>query len=193
MPLYFLGFLATLAATVLLYLAAVAFVAIRRRPAPAFIKGGLAHRLQGASVALLWAGVGMCWLLYFNVYRIHVDMNVLGEQALHAFNRAYTAHLPIVVLPYGLTCLVSVLGLWSEPVRLSQPVLWAAATLCIISIVTTPFAAGALGDMHDHGFSDSAYQQLQVAHFARSLALTAAALWVLIAGWTRPALNPHTA
>lgn len=187
MPLYFLAFLATLAASVLLYLAAVAFVAIRRRPVPAFIKGSLAHQLHGASVALLWAGVGMGWLLYFNVYRIHVDMHALSEAALQAFSRGYTTRLPIVVLPYGLACLVSVLGLWSEPGRLSRPVLWAVATLCVFSIFTTPFAAGAQGDMQEHGFSDSAYQQLQVAHLARTLAFTVAALWILIAGWSRPA------
>jgi hypothetical protein len=58
MPLYFMIFLAMLAASLLLYLGAIASVAITRRPPPLFIRGVAASRLQGAVVALLWWGVG---------------------------------------------------------------------------------------------------------------------------------------
>ena len=186
MPLYFLGFLAILAASLLLYLAAVATLATRRRPLPIMMSGDAANRLQAAGVALLWFAVGVCWLLFFNVYRIHVDMSALGNEALQAFGRGYTRRLPIVVLPYGLTCLVWTLALWTAPGRLTRRAVWAIATLCMVSILTTPFAAGALGDMQEHGFTDGAYRQLQVAHLARTVALTVAATWAIVQGWSLP-------
>ena len=92
----------------------------------------------------------------------------------------------VVVLPYGALCLVWTLALWSAPVRISRRALWGIATLCIISIVSTPWAAGALGEMHDHGYTEQAYQQLQTAHLVRTLALTIAALWALAQGWRLP-------
>ena len=186
MPLYFVGFLATLAASLLLYSAAVVTVAIRRHPLPILMREQVANHLQAAGVALLWFEVGVAWLLFFNVYRIHVDMNALGNAALQAFSRGYTSRLPIVVLPYGLTCLVWALALWSAPGRISRRAVWAIATLCMISILTTPFAAGAQGDMQEHGFTDGAYRQLQTAHLARTLALTLAATWAIVQGWRLP-------
>jgi hypothetical protein len=104
MPLYFMIFLATLAASLLLYLGAIATVAIMRRPPPLFIRGVAASRLQATGVALLWSGVGVGWLLFFNVYRIHVDLSAFGDAAFQAFSRGYTRRLPIVVLPYGVVC-----------------------------------------------------------------------------------------
>jgi len=99
MPVYFIFFLATLAASLLLYLGAIASVAINRGPPPFFIRGVPASQLQATGVALLWFGVGVCWLLFFNVYRIHVDLSGFGDAAFQAFNRGYTRRLPIVVLP----------------------------------------------------------------------------------------------
>jgi hypothetical protein len=189
MPLYFMIFLATLAASLLLYLGAIATVAITRRPPPVFIRGMAASRLQAAGVALLWSSVGVCWLLFFNVYRIHVDMSAIGDAAFQAFSRGYTRRLPIVVLPYGATCLVWTLALWGAPARISRRALWGIATLCILSIVSTPWAAGALGEMHDHGYTEQAYQQLQTSHLVRTLALTIAAVWALVEGWRLPKLE----
>ena len=40
--------------------------------------------------------------------------------------------------------------------------------------------------MHDHGYTEQAYQQLQTSHLVRSLALTFAALWALVEGWRLP-------
>jgi hypothetical protein len=131
-------------------------------------------------------------LLYFNVYRIHVDMSALGYAALQAFNRGYTTRLPIVVLPYGVICLLAVLALWSEPARISRRALWGIATVLILTIITTPFAASALGDIHEHGFTQLAYQQLQTAHLARSVLITIAAVWGIAEGWRLPeALIPR--
>ncbi len=129
MPLYFLIFLATLAASLLLYLGAIASVAITRRPPPLFIQRVGASRLQATGVALLWLNVGVAWLLYFNVYRIHVDLSAFGDAAFQAFNRGYTRRLPIVVLPYGAVCLVWTLALWSAPVRISRRALWGSDPL----------------------------------------------------------------
>lgn len=182
MPLYFMFFLAMLAFASLLYVVAVGYVSIKRRPLPIFIRGDRAEQLHLATLALLWVEAGMAWLLYCNVYRIHVDMSALGNEALHAFNRGYTRRLPIVVLPYGLACLVSIILLWSEPLRLSRRVTWAIATLCIISVLSTPVAAGALGDMQEQGFSDGAYQRLMVSHLVRTVALTIAAVLALSRG-----------
>jgi hypothetical protein len=187
MPSYFMIFLATLAAAVLLYLGGIAYMLIARRKPPVFIHGMGASRLQAAGLALLWFGVGVCWLLFFNVYRIHVDMSAVGDAAFQAFSQGYTRRLPIVVLPYGATCLVWTLALWSAPARISHRALWGIATLCMLSIVSTPWAAGAQGDMQDHGYTEAAYRQLQASHLVRTLALTIAALWALAEGWRLPA------
>ena len=148
-----------------------------------------ASRLQATGVALLWFGAGVSWLLFFNVYRIHVDLSAFGDGVFHAFSRGYTRRLPIVVLPYGAACLVWTLALWSAPARISRRALWGIATLCIISIVSTPWAAGALDEMQDHGYTEQAYDQLQTSHLVRSLALTIAALWALTEGWRLPKLE----
>jgi hypothetical protein len=186
MPLYFMIFLAMLAAALLLYLGAVATVAITRRPPPALIRGVAAGRLQAVGVALLWWGVGVGWLLFFNVYPIHVDMSAFGDAAFQAFSRGYTRRLPIVVLPYGATCLVWMLALWSAPARISRRALWGIATLCILSIVSTPWAAGAQDAMQAHGFTVQAYHQLQISHLVRTLTGTIAAVWALAEGWRLP-------
>jgi hypothetical protein len=187
MPIYFLVFLASLAATVLLYVIAVIVAAAKRGPFPAVFRGSSASWLQAIGLVLLWWNVGVCWLLVFNVYPIHVDMHLLSESALQAFSRAYTRKLPIVVLPYGLACFAWVLALWSAPVRLSRQAIWGIATLCIISIVVTPLAANAQGDMQEHGFTDAAYSQLISAHVARTLAMSIAAVWALAQTWRLPA------
>jgi hypothetical protein len=53
MPLYFLIFLAMLAASLLLYLGAAATLAITRRSPPGWIPKAAANPLQAASVASL--------------------------------------------------------------------------------------------------------------------------------------------
>ncbi|WP_348013699.1 hypothetical protein [Roseateles sp.] len=183
---YFLFFLAMLAATLLLYGGAVATTAITRRSPPTFIGPVAANRLQSVGIALLWWSAGVTWLLYFNVYRIHVDMSALGNAAFHAFARAYTSRLPVVVLPFGAMCLVWTLALWGVPTRVSRRALWGVATLLIISIASTPWAAGAHDLMHDSGYTDEAYNQLQFAHLVRSLAVTAATVWAHVEAWRLP-------
>lgn len=185
MPLYFILFLATLATALFLYFVAVAFAAFRRRP-PQLISLAWSSRLQAIGLALLWFGIGGCWILFFNIYRIHVDMSTIGDAAFQAFSRGYTRRLPIVVLPYGATCLVWTLALWGAPARISRRALWGIATLCVLSIVSTPWAAGAQDDMQDHGYTVAAYQQLQISHFIRTLAFTFAGLWALIEAWRIP-------
>lgn len=186
MPLYFLCFLAMLAATLLLYVGAAATASVTRRPPPTFIHASAASRLQAVGVALLWWSAGGCWILFFNVYRIHVDMNSVGDAAFHAFARGYTSRLPVVVLPYGATCLAWALALWAAPARISRGALWGIATLLIVSIASTPWAAGAQDDMHDHGYTQAAYDQLQSAHLVRTLTITIAAIWALAQGWRLP-------
>lgn len=186
MPLYFIIFLAILASTLLLYASAVAYVAILRRPPKAIITGFSAEALQAVGVALLWFSVGVCWLVFFNVYCIYVDMSALGDAAFQAFARGYTRRLPIVVLPYGVTCLLWALALWSAPGRISRRAIWGIATLCILSIASTFWAVGAHDSMHDHGYTPEAYLQLQTSHLIRTLALTLAAVWALAKNWRLP-------
>ena len=186
MPLYFLTFLAMLAAALLLYVGAVAAAAFARRPPPAWIPAAVASPLQAAGLASLWISVGVGWLLFFNVYRLHVDMSALGDAAFQAFSRGYTRRLPIVVLPYGAMCLLWTLALWSAPARLSRRAVWGIATLMILSIASTPWAAGAQDAMQDHGYSEAAYRQLQASHLVRTLAVTIAAVWALVEVWRVP-------
>lgn len=186
MPLYFVIFLGTLAASLLLYLGAAAQAVFTRRPPSALIPEAGMVWLQAAGLALLWFSVGVCWLLFFNVYRIHVDMSVVGDAAFQAFSRGYTKRLPIVVLPYGAVCLIWTLALWGAPARISRWTVWGVATLCLISILSTPWAAFAQGDMQDHGYTDAAYRQLQTSHLLRTLALTIAAVWALGEKWRPP-------
>ncbi|MEZ2416528.1 hypothetical protein [Luteibacter sp. RCC_6_2] len=186
MPLYFVVFLAMLAVSVLLYLGAVATAAITRHSPPSFVPGTATSSLQAIGVALLWSSVGVCWLLFFNVYRIHVDISAYGDAAFQAFSRGYTRRLPIVVLPYAATCLVWTLALWSAPARMSRRTLWIIATMMIVSIASTPWAAGAQDAMQDHGYSEAAYRQLQASHLVRSVAVTIAAVWALAEVWRLP-------
>ncbi|ANH69770.1 hypothetical protein [Mitsuaria sp. 7] len=183
MPLYFIGFLAMLGAALLLYVAALATSGITRRPPPLIIDGRAADALQAVHLALAWSSVGVGWLLYFNVYRLHVDMAAVSEVALQAFSRGYTRRLAVVVLPYGAGALAAALSLWAAPGRFSRRALWGIASLWVLSVATTPWAAGAQGDMQEHGFSDAAFQQLQMAHLARTLCLSVAAVWSLWLGW----------
>ena len=180
MPIYFITFLAMLGTAVLLYAGALLLTVFRRTSPPLLIKGSAAQGLQALHLALIWSCVGVCWLLYFNVYRIHTDMAAIGNAAFQAFTRGYTARLPVVVLPYGAGALAAALSLWAEPGRFSRRSLWGIATLWLLSVATTPWAAGAQGDMQEQGFSDAAYQQLQVAHLARTLILSLAAIWALV-------------
>ncbi|WP_129779834.1 hypothetical protein [Peristeroidobacter soli] len=189
MPLYFITFLATLAVSLLLYVWALVSVVIKR-PLPRFIHGEFAaSQLQAVGIALLWVNVGVGWLLFFNVYRIHVDMSALGDLAFQAFSRGYTRRLPIVVLPYGAACLAWVLALWSAPARISRRALWGIATLCVVSIISTPWAAGAQDEMQAHGYTEHAYLQLQTSHLVRTIAVTMAAVWALAEGWRLPKLG----
>lgn len=186
LPLYFIGFLAMLAASVLLYVSGLATTAVTRRPLPALVKPAAASALQAAGLALLWINFGVGWVLYFNVYVIHVDMAAVSDAAFHAFARGYTRRLPIVVLPFGAMCLVWSLLLWSAPGRLSRRTLWGIATMTLVSLVSTPWAAGAQDDFHDHGYSDQAFAQLQAAHLVRTLAVSIAAVWALVDAWRAP-------
>lgn len=179
MPVYFIVFLSMLGASALLYVGAVATAAVRRGPPPALLPGRAADALQFAHLALVWSSVGVGWLLYFNVYRIHVDMAALGDVPFKAFARGYTSRLPVVVLPYGAGILCATLGLWAAPGRFSRTALWGIATLWVLSVATTKWAAGAQDDFHDHGFSDAAFQQLQLAHLARTVCVSVAAVWAL--------------
>ncbi len=183
MPIYFLCFLAMLAASVLLYVGGLLITAITRRPPPALVRAGAVSPLQAAGLALLWINFGVGWVLYFNVYCIHVDMAAVSDAAFHAFARGYVRRLPVVVLPFGAMCLVWSLLLWSAPGRLSRRTLWGIATLTLVSLASTPWAAGAQDDFHDHGYSDRAFAQLELAHLVRTLAVSVAAVWALVEGW----------
>ena len=48
-------------------------------------------------------------------------------------------------------------------------------------------AAGAQGDMQEQGFSDAAFRQLQLAHLARTLCVSVAAVWALLQDRRAPA------
>lgn len=186
MPIYFICFLAMLAASVLLFVGALLTTVITRRPLPSLVRPGATSALQATGVALLWSAVGVGWLLYFNVYRLHVDMGAVGDAAFQAFTRGYTRRLPVVVLPFGATCFVWSLLLWSAPGRISRRALWGIATLMLVSLASTPWAAGAQGDMQEHGYNLPSFEQLQWAHLVRMLTVTIAAVWALVEGWRAP-------
>lgn len=180
MPLYFIGFLMMLGAAALLYLGAVVKTGVTRKPPPALVSGRAADTLHRVHLALVWSTVGVSWVLYFNVYRIHVDMATLSDAALQAFSRGYTRRLPVVVLPFGAGALAAALALWASPGTLSRRAAWGIATLWMLSLASTPWAAGAQGDMQEHGFSDASFQQLQLAHLARTVCVSVAGVWALM-------------
>jgi hypothetical protein len=180
MPVYFLFFLAMLGASALFYVGALVTAGLTRRPLPVLVTGRVAEAIQVLQLALVWSCVGVCWLLYFNVYRIHVDMAAVGNTAFQAFTRGYTMRLPVVVLPYGAGAFVATLALWAGPGRFSRRATWGIATLWMLSVASTPWAAGAQGDMQEQGFSEAAFQQLQMSHLVRTLCLSGAAVWTLL-------------
>lgn len=183
MPIYFLVFLATLAVTVLLYVIAIVVAVAKRGSFPSLINRPMSDGLQAMGLALLWWNVGAGWLLLLAVYPIHVDMHLLGESALQAFSRGYTSRLPIVVLPYGFACLAWAAALWSTSTRFTRQAIWVIATLCVISVAASPFAANAQGDMQENGFTNAAYTQLMYGHVVRTVAMSLAAMWALIQSW----------
>jgi len=69
---------------------------------------------------------------------------------------------------------------------MSRRTLWIIATMMIVSIASTPWAAGAQDAMQDHGYSEAAYRQLQASHLVRSVAVTIAAVWALAEVWRLP-------
>lgn len=81
------------------------------------------------------------------------------------------------------------IGLWSKPDRISRRALWGIATLVVLNILSTPFAAGAQGHIQDHGFTPQAYQQLQMAHLFRSVLITIAAVWAIVEEWGLPEVD----
>jgi hypothetical protein len=180
MPAYFLLFLATLGASALLYVGALVTAGITRRPPPLLVTGRAAEAIQLLQLALVWSSVGVGWLLYFNVYRIHVDMAAVGNTAFQAFTRGYTTRLPVVVLPFGAGAFFATLALWAAPGRFSSRATWGIATLWMLSLASTPWAAGAQGDMQEQGFSEAAFRQLQMSHLVRTLCVSGAAVWALL-------------
>lgn len=96
------------------------------------------------------------------------------------------------MLPYGATCLIWALALWSTAGKISGRALWAIASLQVISIASTPMAAVALSEMQDSGFSERAHHQLLNSHLVRTFVITISAVLALADVWLLPNLRTPT-
>jgi hypothetical protein len=188
MSLFFIIFLAILAAFLLLTLSA-ALKAIWQRPgrSRSVPKNDLAsgshwvsEALLTVGIALAWWNVSTGWVLYRAVYPIYVDMSAVSPEAFHAFGIGYLSRLAIVILPYGLMCLVWSLLLWVKHPNVSRAKVWSIVVILLISVVVTPLAGTAQDTMSETGFAADLYDRLKWAHLVRTIMVTAAGILALV-------------
>jgi hypothetical protein len=187
----FVAFLCTLAAFVLVTIAAVVRWASpskrqsSRRPELSVAKPGEPSKLTDSllliGVAMAWYSVSMGWIGPLTIYPIYADLSHVGPQAVHTFGEGYLSRIAIVLLPMSVMFLAWGLLLWLRPRNVPERTVWAIVGLCIALIVVTPFAAGAQQQMTDQGFSEALHTRLIWTGVLRAVLFTAIGLLSLSA------------
>lgn len=132
------------------------------------------------AVALTWYNVASCWLAQTIFYPIYLDMNAIGNEAFHAYSRAYLTKLHAIILPGGLMCIFWALSLWRPLVGVSRAKLWAIVMMCVAFVLVTPVPAGAQDDMFDYGYSIELYSRLIWSHTFRTVLFTVMGVLALL-------------
>jgi len=174
---FFLILVLTVAASLLLSLAAVArTVWLRLRPAGAAQLGiEQSPRCSNASDSLLLLAVGLScysvaagWAGQLVCYPIYADMSAYGPQAFHAYSHGYLSRWATGTWPVGVMCLTWAVLLWVPVRNVPKRLVWSIVALCVAFAAVTPFAAIAQGHMFAEGFSNEQYARLMWWNGARS-------------------------
>jgi len=178
---FFLILLLTVAASLLLSLAAVArTVWLRLHPAGAAQLGiEQSPRYSNASDSLLLLAVGLScysvaagWAGQLVCYPIYADMSAYGPQAFHAYSHGYLSRWASGTWPVGVMCLTWAVLLWVPVRNVPKRLVWSIVALCVAFAAVTPFAAIAQDHMFAEGFSNEQYARLMWWNGARSVIFT---------------------
>lgn len=190
MSLYFLALLLTVAASLLLSLAAAArTIWLRLRPGGATqLSGGLSPGYSNASdpllllaVALSWYSVAAGWAGQLVCYPIYADMSAYGPQAFHAYSHGYLSRWATGTWPVGVMCLTWALLLWVPLRNVPKRIVWSIVALCVAFAAVTPFAAIAQDHMLTEGYSNDQYARLMLSNGVRTTIFTLIGFLALIA------------
>lgn len=187
---YFLALLLTVAASLLLSLAAVArTIWLRSRPARAAQLGvrqspgysNASDTLLLLAVAMSWYSVAAGWAGQLVCYPIYADMSVYGPQAFHAYSHGYLSRWARGSLPIGVMCLTWAILLWVPLRNVPKRLLWSIVALCVAFAAVTPFAAIAQNNMSAEGFSNDQYARLMFSNGVRTTIFTLIGFLALVA------------
>ena len=190
MSLYFLALLLTVAASLLLSLAAVArTIWLRFRPTGAAQPGvGQSPGYSNASdpllllaVAMSWYSVAAGWAGQLVCYPIYADMSAYGPQAFHAYSQGYLSRWATGTWPVGAMCLTWAILLWVPLRNVSKRLVSSIVALCVAFAAVTPFAAIAQDHMFADGFSNDQYARLMLSNGVRTTIFTLIGFLSLIA------------
>jgi hypothetical protein len=187
---YFLALLLTVAASLLLSLAAVTrTIWLRFRPSRAAQVGvGQSPGYSNASDTLLllavatsWYSVAAGWAGQLVCYPIYADMSAYGPQAFHAYSHGYLSRWATGSLPIGVMCLTWAILLWVPLRNVPKRLVWSIVALCVAFAAVTPFAAIAQDHMSAEGFSNDQYARLMFSNGVRTTIFTLIGFLALVA------------
>jgi len=187
---YFLALIVTVAASLLLSLAAVTrTIWLRLRPASVAQPGvGQSPGYSNASdtflllaVATSWYSVAAGWAGQLVCYPIYADMSAYGPQVFHAYSRGYLSRWATGSLPIGVMCLTWAILLWVPLRNVPKRLVWSIVALCVAFAAVTPFAAIAQDQMSAEGFSNDQYARLMFSNGVRTAIFTLIGLLALVA------------
>jgi len=187
---FFLALLLTVAASLLLSLAALArTIWLHLRPTRAVDLGvGQSPRYSSASdfllllaVAMSWYSVAAGWAGQLVCYPIYADMSAYGPQAFHAYSHGYLSRWATGSSPIGVMCLTWAILLWVPLRNVPKGLVWSIVALCVAFAAVTPFAAIAQDHMFAEGFSNDQYARLMLANGVRTTIFSLIGVLALIA------------
>lgn len=178
---FFLALILTVAASLLLSLAAVArTIWLRVRPSDAAQPGveqspgysKASDSLLLLAVAMSWYSVAAGWAGQLVCYPIYADMSAYGPQAFHAYSHGYLSRWAAGTWPVGVMCLTWAILLWVPLRNVPKRLVWSIVALCVAFAAVTPFAAIAQDHMFAEGFSNDQYARLMLSNGVRTAIFT---------------------
>ena len=187
---FFLALLLTVAASLLLSLAALArTIWLRVRPSgtaqldleqwPSYSKAS--DSLLLLAVAMSWYSVAAGWAGQLVCYPIYQDMSAFGPEAFHAYSHGYLSRWASGTWPVGMMCLTWAVLLWVPVRNVPKGLVWCIVGLCVAFAVVTPPAAIAQSHMFAEGFSNEQYTRLMLWNAMRTAIFTLVGVLAFIA------------
>jgi hypothetical protein len=187
---FFLALVLTVAASMLLSLAAITrTVWLRLRAAGAAqLRVGQLPSYSSASdsllllaVAMSWYSVAAGWAGQLVCYPIYADMSAYGPRAFHAYSQGYLSRWASGTWPVGVMCLTWAILLWVPLRNVPKSLVWSIVALCVAFAAVTPFAAIAQDRMFVEGFSNDQYARLMFSNGVRTAIFTLIGILAFIA------------